>query len=192
MPKDFASQTRKPSTKKRRPKTKQKHPRKSNNSPIFHGPSFSAGTIVGAIIVFTMAYAPELLVSDSTKLSEVGETMEETEQIVEITFPQLLRESEVTTDTTAYQLTAIRKKSESTSNAIGYQAAAFRDPEDAEKLRARLLLNNVDASITVKRLNQIDWHRVVIGPFKDPDRAMKAKSKLNELNIPAIPLLQEN
>ena len=192
MPKDFASQTRKPSTKKRRPEVKQKHPRKSNNSPIFHGPSFSAGTIVGAIIVFTMAYAPELLVSDSTKLSEVGETMEETEQIVEITFPQLLRESEVTTDTTAYQLTAIRKKSESTSNAIGYQAAAFRDPEDAEKLRARLLLNNVDASITVKRLNQIDWHRVVIGPFKDPDRAMKAKSKLNELNIPAIPLLQEN
>ena len=192
MPKDFASQTRKPSTKKRRPKTKQKHPRKSNNSPIFHGPSFSAGTIVGAIIVFTMAYAPELLVSNSTKLSEVGETMEETEQIVEITFPQLLRESEVTTDTTAYQLTAIQKKSESTSNAIGYQAAAFRDPEDAEKLRARLLLNNVDASITVKRLNQIDWHRVVIGPFKDPDRAMKAKSKLNELNIPAIPLLQEN
>ena len=55
-----------------------------------------------------------------------------------------------------------------------------------------MLLNNVDASITVKRLNQIDWHRVVIGPFKDPDRAMKAKSKLNELNIPAIPLLQEN
>ena len=192
MPKDFASQTRKPSTKKRRPEVKQKHPRKSNNSPIFHGPSFSAGTIVGAIIVFTMAYAPELLVSNSTKLSEVGETMEETEQIVEITFPQLLRESEVTTDTTAYQLTEIRKKSESASSAIGYQAAAFRNPEDAEKLRARLLLNNVDASITVKRLNQIDWHRVVIGPFKDPDRAMKAKSKLNELNIPAIPLLQEN
>ena len=52
--------------------------------------------------------------------------------------------------------------------------------------------NNLDAKITVKRLNQIDWHRVVIGPFKDPGSARTAKSKLNELNIPAIPLQQEN
>ena len=61
---------------------------------MFHGPSFSAGTIIGAIIVFTMAYAPELLVNNSAKLSEVDGATKETEQIVEITFPQLLRESE--------------------------------------------------------------------------------------------------
>lgn len=191
MPKDFASQARKPPTKKRRPKSKQNKPRNSNNNPIFHGPSFSAGTIIGAIIVFTMAYAPELLVNNSTKLSEVDEAMEETEQRVEITFPQLLRESEVSTDTSTYKVAAIREKPQSTASTIRYQAASFRNPKDAEKLRARLLLNNIDASINVKRLNQIDWHRVVIGPFKDPDHAMKAKSKLNELNIPAIPLPQE-
>ena len=109
MPKDFASQARKPQAKKRRTKTKQKRPRKSNNSPMFHGPSFSAGTIIGAIIVFTMAYAPELLVNNSAKLSEVGGATKETEQIVEITFPQLLRESEVTTNTSTYQVAAIRK-----------------------------------------------------------------------------------
>ena len=76
---------------------------------MFHGPSFSAGTIIGAIIVFTMAYAPELLVNNSAKLSEVGGATKETEQIVEITFPQLLRESEVTTNTSTYQVAAIRK-----------------------------------------------------------------------------------
>ena len=191
MPKDFASQARKPQAKKRRTKTKQKRPRKSNNSPMFHGPSFSAGTIIGAIIVFTMAYAPELLVN-SAKLSEVGGATKETEQIVEITFPQLLRESEVTTNTSTYQVPVIRKKPEPNSSTIRYQAASFRNPEDAEKLRARLLLNNLDANIIVKRLNQIDWHRVVIGPFKDPGSARTAKSKLSELNIPAIPLQQEN
>ena len=141
--------------------------------------------------MFTMAYAPELLVNNSTKLSEVDEAMEETEQRVEITFPQLLRESEVSTDTSTYKVAAIREKPQSTASNIRYQAASFRNPEEAEKLRATLLLNNVDASINVKRLNQIDWHRVVIGPFKDPDDAMKAKSKLNELNITAIPLRQE-
>ena len=192
MPKDFASQARKPQAKKRRTKTKQKRPRKSNNSPMFHGPSFSAGTIIGAIIVFTMAYAPELLVNNSAKLSEVGGATKETEQIIEITFPQLLRESEVSTNTSTYQVAAIRKNPDPNSSSIRYQAASFRNPEDAEKLRARLLLNNLDANITVKRLNQIDWHRVVIGPFKDPGSAMTAKSKLNELNIPAIPLQQEN
>ena len=158
---------------------------------MFHGPSFSAGTIIGAIIVFTMAYAPELLVN-SAKLSEVGGATKETEQIVEITFPQLLRESEVATNTSTYQVAAIRKNTDPNLNSIRYQAASFRNPEDAEKLRARLLLNNLDANITVKRLNQIDWHRVVIGPFKDPGSAMTAKSKLNELNIPSIPLQQEN
>ena len=192
MPKDFASQARKPQAKKRIPKTKQKRPSKSNNSRIFHGPSFSAGTMIGAIIVVTMAYAPELLVNNSTKLSEVGEAIEETEQIVEITFPQLLRESEVNTDTSTYKVDAIRKNPKPNSSITHYQAASFRNPDDAEKLRARLLLNNLDANIKVKRLNQIDWHRVVIGPFKDPGSAMTAKSKLNELNIPAIPLHQEN
>ena len=66
-----------------------------------------------------MAYAPELLVNNSTKLSEVDETMEETEQRVEITFPQLLRESEVSTDTSTYRVAAIREKPESTA-AVSY------------------------------------------------------------------------
>ena len=105
-----------------------------------------------------MAYAPELLVNNSAKLSEVGEPTKETEQIVEITFPQLLRESEVTTNTSTYQVAAIRKNPDPNSSTIRYQAASFRNPEDAEKLRARLLLNNLDANITVKRLNQIEWH----------------------------------
>ena len=85
---------------------------------MFHGPSFSAGTITGAIIVFTMAYAPELLVNNSAKLSEVGGATKETEQIVEITFPQLLRESEVTTNTSTYQVAAIRKNTDPNSSSI--------------------------------------------------------------------------
>ena len=101
MPKDFASQARKPQAKKRRTKTKQKRPRKSNNSPIFHGPSFSAGTIIGAVIVFTMAYTPELLVNNSAKLSEVDGATKETEQIVEITFPQPVSYTHLTLPTKA-------------------------------------------------------------------------------------------
>ena len=139
-----------------------------------------------------MAYTPELLIETSANLSETNETREESEQMIEITFPQLLRESEVSTDTSNYQITQKQNNSLLNSDEIFYQAASFRNLEDAEKLRARLLLNNFDANIKVKNLNQIDWHRVVVGPFRNADHAMSARSKLNELNIPVITVQHEN
>lgn len=139
-----------------------------------------------------MAYTPELLIETSANLSETNETRGESEQMIEITFPQLLRESEVSTDTSNYQITQKQNNSLLNSDEIFYQAASFRSLEDAEKLRARLLLNNFDANIKVKNLNQIDWHRVVVGPFRNADHAMSARSKLNELNIPVITVQHEN
>ena len=139
-----------------------------------------------------MAYTPELLIETSANLSETNETRRESEQMIEITFPQLLRESEVSTDTSNYQITQKQNNSLLNSDEIFYQAASFRNLEDAEKLRARLLLNNFDANIKVKNLNQIDWHRVVVGPFRNADHAMSARSKLNELNIPVITVQHEN
>ena len=139
-----------------------------------------------------MAYTPELLIETSANLSEANETRGESEQMIEITFPQLLRESEVSTDTSNYQITQKQNNSLLNSDEIFYQAASFRNLEDAEKLRARLLLNNFDANIKVKNLNQIDWHRVVVGPFRNADHAMSARSKLNELNIPVITVQHEN
>ena len=192
MPKDFALQARKPPAKKRMPKIRQKRARKSSNGPIFHGPSFSVGTIIGAILVIIIAYAPELLVETSINLSETDETLGKTGQMIEITFPQLLRESEVATDTSNYQVTPTQKGPFLNSSTVLYQAASFRNPKDAEKLRAELLLNNLDATINIKNLNQIDWHRVVVGPFKNQDLAIEARSKLNELNIPAIRVQREN
>ena len=192
MPKDFALQARKPPAKKRMPKIRQKRARKSSNGPIFHGPSFSVGTIIGAILVFIIAYAPELLVETSINLSETDETLGKTGQMIEITFPQLLRESEVATDTSKYQVTPTQNGPYLNPSTVLYQAASFRNPKDAEKLRAQLLLNNLDATINIKNLNQIDWHRVVVGPFKNQDLAIEARSKLNELNIPAIRVQREN
>ena len=192
MPKDFASQARNKPTRKRTPKTRQKRIRRSDRGPIFHGPSFSIGAIIGATIVAIMAYTPELLIETSANLSETNEPRRESEQMIEITFPQLLRESEVSTDTSNYQITQKQNNSLLNSDEIFYQAASFRNLEDAEKLRARLLLNNFDANIKVKNLNQIDWHRVVVGPFRNADHAMSARSKLNELNIPVITVQHEN
>ena len=51
---------------------------------------------------------------------------------------------------------------------------------------ADLLLNNLQASIKIKTLNKVEWHRVVVGPFDNRSRAEQTRLKLIELNIPAI------
>ena len=51
MRKDFAAKVRKPSKKVNKGKPKKKTAPRKKTGPSFHGPSFSAGTILGAIIV---------------------------------------------------------------------------------------------------------------------------------------------
>lgn len=59
------------------------------------------------------------------------------------------------------------------------QAGSFKHKKDAESLRARLILMNLDAkieSVTVKQGDQ--WHRVQVGPFTDRSSLAKARSTL--------------
>lgn len=59
------------------------------------------------------------------------------------------------------------------------QVGSFRNPKDADKLRAQLILLNLDArteSVTIN--NGERWHRVVVGPFDNQSRLSKARSTL--------------
>ena len=54
------------------------------------------------------------------------------------------------------------------------QVAAFSKREDAEKLRASLVLHGFDVSVSAINQNANIWHRVMIGPFAsymDAERA---------------------
>lgn len=59
------------------------------------------------------------------------------------------------------------------------QVGSFRRAEDADALRAQLILLNLDAhteTVTI-RGGEI-WHRVVVGPFDNQSRMSKARSTL--------------
>ena len=186
MPTDFAAKVRKPNKNTRKTKRKNKVSRRKSKEFGLHGPSFSAGTLLGAAIVIGMAYLPGYFKENSSTLADIENSVNAPEPKIQITFPRLLKESQVKADTSKYQINSGEQNLQKASQDFLYQTASFRNSLDAEKMRADLLLNNLQASIKIKTLNKVEWHRVVVGPFDNRSRAEQTRLKLIELNIPAI------
>ena len=58
------------------------------------------------------------------------------------------------------------------------QAASFRSKEDAENLRASLILEGMQSYITSTEVNGKAWHRVFVGPFDNRSVMNKVHDKL--------------
>jgi cell division septation protein DedD len=69
------------------------------------------------------------------------------------------------------------------------QVASFTQYDDANHLRARLLLEAYNANIQKTSVNGKDWYRVVVGPYKDATTLNQAQSNLATLQYKTI-LLQ--
>ena len=69
------------------------------------------------------------------------------------------------------------------------QVASYKTPEDADQLRAKLLLLNLDAKVETVTLRNADvWHRVLIGPIKGHAELTKARTILSENKYEALVL----
>ena len=60
------------------------------------------------------------------------------------------------------------------------QAASFRDKDEAERLRAQLMLANLDVKVESATDNRGTWHRVLVGPYTNRSKVAKARSILAE------------
>ncbi|WGL15512.1 SPOR domain-containing protein [Microbulbifer bruguierae] len=60
------------------------------------------------------------------------------------------------------------------------QAASFRDREEAERLRAQLMLANLDVKVESATDSRGTWHRVLVGPYTNRSKVAKARSILAE------------
>lgn len=72
---------------------------------------------------------------------------------------------------------------------LGYmlQAGSFRQFSEADKLKARLALQGIEASIQTVKINDQDtWHRVRIGPLDDLNALNNARARLRKLGIATI------
>lgn len=69
------------------------------------------------------------------------------------------------------------------------QAGSFRNLEDADRLRARLILMGLDAKMHKVSLGDGEiWHRVQIGPYTSVSRLNQAQAKLTASNIETLTL----
>ncbi len=172
------SQTRR----KKRPPARRRASNKVNAG--FNAPSFSAGVIFGAALVLVGSYAPEIFEESVTTIRG-----QQAESVADVTFEfdRILKNDVVVTDPDAYPA-AFAQPGESTSMPREFllQAAAFRSNEDAERLRANLLMLNLPAETGRVDIASGTWYRVIVGPFDSQVKAERAMTRLRENNLSAL------
>lgn len=67
------------------------------------------------------------------------------------------------------------------------QAGSFKQFEEADKLKARLALQGIEAHIQKVKINDTDtWHRVRIGPLNNIKSLNQTRRRLRDLGIASI------
>ena len=69
---------------------------------------------------------------------------------------------------------------------IYIQAASFRDADEADQLRARLLLQGLPVNLGQVVLDDVAWHRVTVGPIESAEKADQVMTRLREQNLSAM------
>jgi len=74
-----------------------------------------------------------------------------------------------------------------TSQQFILQAGSFKKFEEADKLKARLALQGIEANIQKVKINATDtWHRVRIGPLSNVKSLNQTRRRLRDLGIASI------
>ncbi|MFK5912998.1 MAG: SPOR domain-containing protein [Woeseiaceae bacterium] len=87
------------------------------------------------------------------------------------------------------ELLDTHKDSSSSKSTVEYilQAGSFKQYGEADKLKARLALEGIVASIQKVKINDTDtWHRVRIGPLNSISKLNKTRRRLRGLGIASI------
>lgn len=127
--------------------------------------------------------APKPQQAEVKKAETKAETNTAQAQDKRFEFYQILPKSEVTTsDPSQYKSTPKDAKSEQT---YLLQAGSFRSPEDADRMRAQLILLGLPNVRSEKTINEKGetWYRVRTGPFDNRVALKKAHDKLATQNI---------
>lgn len=106
-------------------------------------------------------------------------------------FYKLLQESEVIVPATETNGETEKNSEQSSASNIEYilQVGSFPAQPEADRLRAQLLLLNLDTHIEPVEIHKGEiWHRVVVGPFDSQEKLASARSKLVENQYTALVL----
>ena len=68
------------------------------------------------------------------------------------------------------------------------QVGSFRKRGEADGMKARVALLGLRAAVETVTLNGDTWHRVRLGPYREPARLREVRRRLRENRIEAIPV----
>ena len=71
------------------------------------------------------------------------------------------------------------------------QAASFIQNNEAERMKAQLLLAGFDANIQVFLKDNKKWYRVMVGPFSDANDAHKEQKRLKNERVDSLLITQD-
>lgn len=115
--------------------------------------------------------------SQNSKALTKNEKEKSNEQKPRFDFYELLKENEVPLPKSNEKDAAAQAPKEKQEFLL--QVASFKSADDAEQLRAELILLNLDAyTENAKIRNGETWHRVMVGPFTSTSKLSKARSTL--------------
>ena len=167
-------------------------PARSQRTPSrrFSASSFAAGVVVSAAVYMITAYLVDAPRDpDSTTTAAGGTSADGGDQrgAPRYEFFERLPGAEVATDTEPYKTLTPGGYVEPAEYLV--QAGSFRLQDDANRLRARLMLTGVSADISINALDDEDevWHRVVVGPFNSKSDAEQTMASLRQHDI--LPIL---
>ena len=66
------------------------------------------------------------------------------------------------------------------------QVGSFRAHDEANSMRARVILLGAQASIQSVTLNKDTWHRVRVGPYQNPERLREVRQRLRTHKIETL------
>lgn len=194
MTRDFAKKKRPPSSNTRRTSSRKPEAKPQKSLPGWLW--LLSGAVIGAFamfLVYLSGVAPSKTDTTDNKVvttpppaqpkvqpkPEVVQTKpEEDSPKPRLEFYKLLKESEVEVDTTA---PPIQPGKTTAQENIEYllQAGSFQKLTDADRMRAELILMNLDVAVEKVTLeNKQVWHRVIVGPFDNRSQMASARATL--------------
>ena len=149
------------------------------------------GTVLGAFIMFLVR------LSDSQEFGQKSSTNNTSNQSdntdIQFDFYEILKNAKVDIGNTKPKSTKTNtqtntvKKDDNTEYLL--QVASFKSMQDAERVRAELILLNLPATTEVANVrNGETWHRVIVGPYISHSKLASARSTLISNQFEALVL----
>lgn len=186
MPRDYA----KSAPKKRKPATRS-NSRKAVTKTHSRWPAILSSFVVGMLVMYVFQTWDSRQEDFVKVLGEISGDTGAAPEKPHFDFYTLLPDSEVIVPDVAPQ--PLRGSNGSDHNVYMLQAGSFRNADDADSLRARLLLLNLDASIEKTGDQQAGiWYRVIIGPFTSRSKLAGTRATLLQKGIDNLVLKRKD